>query len=332
MKAVTLVVLFSTFCLISGEGTTSAPPTTAGPAVDLAGAALSSFTEVTKQINQIQSVLSQLNGQLTKMVTMSTRLVTTGTTPAAADNSIPGLPNIAASTGGLTGSLFETFNRMTSQLTQIQNTIQQVTGQLQRVVETSTRMITGPALLYQEALPGTGNVIESILKTFQSWSAQLEQMNGVLRGMNKQWNRVIETGTRMITGSRSASHLYADGASGSSSGSGLPGLPGLPSGLPGVEQIQTFFSLLTSQFSAFQRVLTDLQSSLTRMVGFGGRPLAADATSSPSLSLPNASSPGDSVLAVVNTLTQQFQQIQKVLAELNQQMNRMIETGSKAMG
>lgn len=336
MKAITLVILFFTASLISCEETTAAPATSStGPAVDLAGAALNSFAEITKQINQLQAVLSQLNGQLTRMVTVSTRLVTGGSggRVAAADNSVPGLPNLAAGTGGLTGSLFETFNRLTGQLTQIQNTIQQVTGQLQRVVETSTRMITGPAL-YQDTLPGSGNVIDAVLRTFQSWSAQLDQMNGVLRTMSNQWNRVIQTGTRMITGGNQNNLLYADGSNTSSSGSILPSIPGLPSGIPGVEQLQSFFSALTGQFASFQRILTDMSGQLTRMISFGGRPLAADAAPGASTPQPASgpTSPGDSVLAVVNTLTQQFQQIQAVLAQLNQQMNRMIQTGSKAMG
>lgn len=331
MQAVTLVLIFSSLSLIWCEDA-PAPSSSAGPAVDLAGAALSSFAEVTKQINQIQSVLSQLNGQMTKMVTMSTRLISGGSGLRASDNSIPGFPGNPSS--GLTASLFDTVNRMTGQLTQVQNTIQSVTGQLQRMVETSTRMITGPAL-YQQAGPGTGNVVDSLLKTMQSWSSQLDQMNGVLRGMNQQWNRVIETGTRMITGGKQTSLLYADSANGSSSSPGLGSIgsliPGIPANIPGLEQIQQFFSLLTGQFAAFQRILTDFQGQITRMISMGSRPMAADSLPSGSPA-PGSVSPGDSVLAVVNTLTQQFQQIQKVLAELNQQLNRMIETGSKTLG
>lgn len=327
MQAVTVVAFLAVASLVSGQDSTPAVPT-----VDLAGAALSSFTELTKQINQIQTVLSQLNGQMTKMVTMSTRLITPPAGPAHADsNDLPALPNLSQATGGITQSIFATVQQMTSQLSQIQSTIQQVTRQLQQVVETSTRMITGPAL-YQSGLPaGAGNVIDSILSSFRSWSSQLEQMNGVLRGMSKQWNRVLETGTRMITG-QSGPALYADASTPSSSSSSGSSLP---TSLPGLEQIQSFFSLLTGQFAQFQRILTDFQAQLTRMTRsiIPGLPGIGGARLSPQpLDAPATTSPGDSVLAVVNTLTQQFQQIQRVLAELNQQLNRMIETGSKSLG
>lgn len=338
MRAVCLLVLVT---VVSAETQSSGSPL---PAVDLAGAALNSFSEMTKQINQIQSVLSQLNGQMSKMIVMSTRLISVpavrAADPETREDRFPGIP-----AGGLAGSMFETINRLTGQLSVIQNTIQQMTGQLQRVVETSTRMITGPALMYQEAGSVPGNVVESILRTFQSWNSQLEQMNGVLRGMSQQWNRVIQTGTKMITGSGGAAFYQAGDSSSessstpapsstSSSGLGLPSIPSLPAGVPGAAQIQSFFNLLSGQFSAVQKVLTDFSSQLTRMVTFGSGPtFYADQTTGGPAPAPDViTSPGDSVLTVIRTLTQQFQQIQSVLTELNQQMNKMIQTGSKAMG
>ena len=113
-----------------------------------------------------------------------------------------------------------------------------------------------------------------------------------------------------------------------------------------MDQLQSLFSLLTGQLQSLQRLLTDYTSQLTRMIT-GIRPMLltqgaalnyADVTApgapgaSTTTTTATGTSPGESVLAVIGTLTQQFTQIQKVLAEMNQQMNRMIETGSKAMG
>lgn len=301
--------------------------------LDIGSTVLAAFSEVTKQVNAMQSVLSQLNVQLNRMISTSTRLIA-GPELRYSDSDRAGL-----NPGGLAGSLFETFNRMTGQLSSVQTTMQQLSQQLQRVLESSTRMLTGPSL-YQSADQDNNNFVESVLRTLESWAKQLQQMNAVLRTMNGQWNRVIETGTRIITGTQQPGAAQYSPQADSGSGNGIAGLPGLPipSGLPGIEQLQQFFGLVGQQLVSLQRILIDFSGQLTRMVSNRGispmhqqpEPDQQQATGQGSNA--GLTSPADSLLNILNLLTNQFAQVQRVLSDLNGQMNRMLETGTRALG
>lgn len=295
----------------------AAPQTPSLPGVpDIPGALIGSFSEVTRQINSIQQVLSELNGHLARMLETSTRMITgrlnaEGST-ASPVPSIPGVPGFQGNpANGIIGTAFQTVQQLTGQLMQVQRSIQEITAQLERVVQTSTRIITGPSLLYAESnssLPSAPNFAEAALKTFQEWTNSLQGMNQVLREMNEQWNRVVATGSRMVTGKLQA-------------GSGPT--------LPGAEIVNAAVNGISQQISQLQRVLNEFSVQLTRMLESSTRlvsGLNAEGTS------PIGSSPGDSALAVVNALTQQFSQVQRVLSELNGQLNRMIETSTRMLG
>ena len=307
------------------------PATGLPQGLDIGSTVLAAFSEVTKQVNAMQSVLSQLNVQLNRMISTSTRLIA-GPELRYSDSGL--------NPGGLAGSMFETFNRMTGQLSSVQTTMQQLSQQLQRVLESSTRMLTGPSL-YQTPDQENNNFVESVLRTLESWAKQLQQMNAVLRTMNGQWNRVIETGTRIITGTQQpAAAQYspqADSGSGNSIASGLPGLS-LPSGLPGIEQLQQFFGLVGQQLVSLQRILIDFSGQLTRMVSNRGispmhqQPDPSQQQETGQSQGQGLTSPADSLLNILNLLTNQFSQVQRVLSDLNGQMNRMLETGTRALG
>jgi hypothetical protein len=289
------------------------------PGVDIPGALLGSFNEVTRQINSLQSILSELNGQVSRLIQSGTRLVS----GLDADSNTPTTPQIPnfGNTGGLVGAVIGSVQQVTGQLTNIQRTIHEMTTQLQRMVETGSRIVTGPLHYDDNSLPQlpNPNIAEAALKTFGEWAQQLQSINSVLREMNQQWSRVIDTGSKMITGK-----LLAEDQS-SSNPIGIPGL----GAVPGAEAIQSALNLLSNQFTSIQRALTDFSSQLTRMVESGVRAvggLDGETASPPSVN------PGDAVLNVVNTLTQQFTQVQRVLQELNGQLNRMVETGSRVLG
>lgn len=281
------------------------------PSVDIPGALIGSFSEVTRQISSIQSVLNELNGHLARMLETSTRMITgklnSESSSASPIPSIPGVPNFpGGNPAGLIGTAFQTVQQLTGQLMQVQRSIQEITGQLERVVQTSTRIITGPALYADNGNQSTPNFAEAAIKTLQEWTNSLQGMSQVLREMNEQWNRVVSTGTRMVTGK-------------------------LQSGpaLPGADIINTAVNSITTQVASLQRMLNEFSVQLTRMLESGTRlvsGLNAEGTS------PIGSSPGDSALAVVNALTQQFSQVQRVLSELNGQLNRMIETSTRMLG
>jgi len=235
---------------------------------------------------------------------------------------VPSIPNFG-NTGGLVGAVIGSVQQVTGQLTNIQRTIHEMTTQMQRMVETGSRIVTGP-LHYADdaALPQLPypNIPDAAMKTFNDWAQQLQSINSVLREMNQQWSRVIDSGSRMITGK-----LLAEGTTASPFG-----IPGLGS-VPGSEAIQSALSLLSNQFSSIQRALTDFSSQLTRMVETGVRGLGGLEADTPSITPPSLN-PGEAVLSVVNSLTQQFTQVQRLLQDLNGQLTRMVETGSRVLG
>lgn len=309
------------FVVLSLAALASAAPQNL-PGVDLPGAILSSFNEVTRQVNSLQSILSELNGQFARLVQSGTRLVA-GLEADSPTPQIPGVGNLGSGTGGLVGAAIGSVQQVTSQLTNIQRTIFEMTNQLQRMVETGTRIIAGPLHYDSNDAPQlpNPNIAEAAFKTFSEWTQQLQSINGVLRELNQQWSRVIDTGSRMITGK-----LVAEEPT-TSPGSIIPGI----GSLPGSEAFQNALGLFTNQLTAIQRQLTDFSSQLTRMLESGVRAVAGldgETTPAPQTGLP---SPGESVLNVVNTLTHQFQQVQKVLQEMNGQLNRMLETGTRAV-
>lgn len=310
------------FTLAVVTGVIAAPQSSPPPSVipglpDIPGALVSSFSEVTRQINSLQSVLSELNGQLQRMIETSTRLVTgklnsENSSPVPGVPSVPGLPSIASLQGnpasGLIGTAFSTVQQLTNQLLAVQRSIQEITFQLERVVQTSARIITGPALYADNGLPSAPNVAETALNTLREWTNSLQGMNQVLREMNEQWNRIVATGTRMITGKLQSGSLP---------------------NVPGSEIVNTAVNSISQQVNQMQRVLNEFSVQLTRMLESGTRlvsGLQAEGTT------PLGSSPGDAALAVVNALTQQFTQVQRVLSDLNGQLNRMIQTSTRIVG
>jgi len=289
--------------LLSCVALAAAAPQGGIPQVDIPGAILTAFNEVTRQVQSIQSVLRDLNGQFSRMVASGTRLV------AGLQQDQPNIPGIGGA-NGLVGTVFGSVNEITKQLTSVQRTILDINGQLQRMIETGTRMITGPAF-YADNEITPPNIAESTLKVLEDWTKQLQGISGVLRDIQQQFSRTVETGSRMITGK-----LQAEG-----SGNSITSLP--------IEGVQSALNLLTQQFQTLQGVLRDFSSQLSRMVESGSRLVAGLQEDQPSL--PSLPSPGDAALAVVGTLTQQFQAVQRVLSDLNSQLNRMVATGTRAI-
>jgi len=309
------------FVILSLAALASAAPQSL-PGVDIPGAILSSFNEVTRQVNSLQSILSELNGQFARLVQSGTRLVAGLEADSPSTPQIPGVGNFGAA-GGLVGAAIGSVQQVTGQLTNIQRTIFDMTNQLQRMIETGTRIISGPLHYDNNGAPQlpNPNIADAAFKTFSEWTQQLQSINGVLRELNQQWSRVIDTGSRMITGKLVAEESTPSPAS---------IIPGIGS-LPGSEAFQNALGLFTNQLTAIQRQLTDFSTQLTRMLESGVRAVAGldgETTPAPHTGLP---SPGESVLNVVNTLTHQFQQVQKVLQEMNGQLNRMFETGTRAV-
>jgi hypothetical protein len=81
-------------------------------------------------------------------------------------------------------------------------------AQLQRMISTGTKLIAGGALYAADA-PGTGtastsgpfpNPGEAFINTITDMTRNLQGISSLLREMNGQWSRILETGTKMISG------------------------------------------------------------------------------------------------------------------------------------
>lgn len=229
MQAINSLAVILLVVTVSGQESTQS--------VDLTGTAIQSFSELTKQINQIQELLSQLNGLMTKMVTLSTRLIISPENSAQSDsNSLP---------DGFRETITTQVQHLPDHLSQIKFAISQMTRQLQYMRETSARMIAQPQF-YQNV---------GITQSFNSWSMQLKQMDSVLRSMSKQWNHLVKR-ERQLTPERADSIHRSPRAKIT-----------LPTFLPGAKLINQLLEAICDATGGGGRILTELQVQLTRMTG-----------------------------------------------------------------
>jgi len=252
--------------------------------VDLGSTIVSQLGTFTRQISGIQSVLSELNAQVNRMISTSSRLVT-----GLADESGP------ASAGD---NALQALSQFTNQFAAMQRVLSDLSAQLNRMIASSTRLVSGQS----SDNNGPASIGESALSSLSQITSQLASVQRVLTDLSSQFNRMIETGSRLVSGQES--------------GSGSP-----------AEAVLGTLTQITSQFAAAQRILGELNGQLTRMIASSTRLVAGLDEETTTASGPV--SPAEAALQAVNQFTQQFASMQRVLSQLSGQLNRMIETGSR---
>ena len=323
------------------------------PGVDLPGVVVSQLSTLTKQLEGLQGILQSMSQQFSSMVRTSTRLV-------------EGLQSdITNPMTGLTdtfNALVSSMNQLTSQFALIQRTLSDVTSNLQRMVTSSTRII-GANPMYQ-AEPWT-NMGETILRSLEDVTRQMESTAAVLRDLNGSWSRLIESGSRLVSGLQSEQQQQqqqqqvatappptpAPGTqTGSNSGTGslastqtvtntttvTQGLTGSDTNSGPAGVANNVINRATNPTETIMKAA----DALNEQMG-AAQKIAADLTQQLSKLVQTAGkvvtgnrdlSPIEAGLNSVSEMTRQFTEFQNVLRSLNNQFNRMLESGTKMIG
>ena len=115
-----------------------------------------------------------------------------------------------------------------------------LTQQLSKLVQTAGKVVTGNRDL---------SPIEAGLNSVSEMTRQFTEFQNVLRSLNNQFNRMLESGTKMISGDESPS-LYADSTNNASP----------------ADAIFAAAQSLNEQAASLQRALTEMSSQLSRMI------------------------------------------------------------------
>jgi len=206
-----------------------------GPA-SIGDNAIQALSQVTNQLIAMQRVMSDLSAQLNRMITSSTRLVAGQSSGEAAVSSI-------------SDNAMEALSQVTNQLASMQRVMSDLSAQLNRMISSSTRIVSG-----QEA--GSGSPAEAALATLSQMTAQFAAAQRVLGELNSQLNRMIQSSTRLVAG--------LDGETTTAA----------PAGPNPAEAALQAVQQFTQQFAAAQRVLSDLSGQLNRMITTGSRLVA----------------------------------------------------------
>jgi len=188
---------------------------------------------------------------------------------------------------------------VTHQLSESQKILGEMNQQLNRMIQSGTRIVGKQEATLPNSIPTPGDVLVNI---GQQLTQQFTNLQRVFGEINQQFNRMIQSGTRLV-GKQEAT---------------LPSMPSAGDFFLNVGQ------QLTQQFTNMQRVFGEMNQQFNRMIQSGTRLLGKqDATSVPT--------PGDLFISIGQQMTQQFTQMQRIFGEMNQEFNRMIQTGTRAV-
>jgi len=160
--------------------------------------------------------------------------------------------------------------------------------------------VASAARVSRQAVPEGVDIGSTLVSQLGTFTRQVQGIQSVLTELSSQMNRMISTGSRLVTG-------LADESGPSSIGDNA---------------IQAF-SQITSQFQAMQRVLTDLSAQVNRMIASSTRLVAGQSAGEGPASI------GDNAIQSLTQITAQLASVQRVLTDLSSQFNRMIQTGSR---
>ena len=321
--------------LVSGLQSVPTVPTDVG----LVGHTAQSINSLVAQLSTLQRGIIEVTQQLTRMVQTGTRMVGGGA--AAVESRITsGLqaPNPSSDNGvdGLVSGISGITNSLVAQLSTLQRGLTDVMTQMTRIVQSATRMIGGsgplPAshrspsdrfLLGQNSETGSAtSITDAAIQRFRALAEQLQTLQSALSRMSSELNQRIGSGWSRLVSGQSAG-----------------GAPGVPSGLPeNPAPIESLLHTLQSfllQAQAAQRILVDMSRQINQLVQtstrFVGGQSAEGAPGVPS-GLPENPAPIESVLHTFQQLLTQALAAQRVLVDMNRQINQLVQTGTRFVG
>ncbi|KAI1285511.1 hypothetical protein HDE_11959 [Halotydeus destructor] len=147
---------------------------------DPAGSVLSAINTATQQFLVAQQTLAEMSRHMSRIVATSSKFVTGNGSPPPID------------------SILVNMQRVTLQFHEIQSAARSISGQVNRMIETGTRMIGGTGnLFYEEADPSP---LHLVLNAWNQLTSQIRSMQSLLEDVNKQFNILVSSNMRVLTG------------------------------------------------------------------------------------------------------------------------------------
>lgn len=228
----------------------------------LTSAATGQFNALNRQLSVVQSVLSELSRSLGEVVNTGTRTVNSNTEALSAS-----------------------FTPIINQLSTLQQALNNVATQAQKIIESSSRVITGQPLASAETLDNSATAVPSATPQSEASTAA------------PATTAKIDTTSNKGTPSETAISQVATTG-------------------PALMLVRTV-DATSKQLGQVTAVVDALSRQMTNILTTGARTLAV-----------NRLNPADSVLDVMEEYVKQIADIHKSLKNVNDQFNRLIETGT----
>lgn len=197
------------------------------------------------------------------------------------------------------------FNILNRQISTVQNILTELSRSLSETVSTGTRAVSANT--------------ESLTSSFTPIISQLSALQHALNTVAVQAQRIVDSGSRVITGQPLA-YFDSEGAADATASTSAPVTSGSAITAP-AEVFTRTVSTATRQLGQVTQVVEQLSKQMSNMLTTGARTLAI-----------NRLNPTDSVLEVMEDYVNQISQIQKSLRSANNQLNRLLENGPFSSG
>lgn len=197
------------------------------------------------------------------------------------------------------------FNILNRQISTVQNILTELSRSLSETVVTGTRAVSANT--------------ESLASSFTPIISQLSALQQALNTVAVQAQRIVDSGSRVITGQPLA-YPESEGTADTTASTTEKTATGSMITAP-AEVFTRTVSTATRQLGQVTQIFEQLSKQMSSMLTTGARTLAV-----------NRLNPTDSVLEVIEDYTNQISLIQKSLRNANSQLNRLLENGPFSSG
>lgn len=152
---------------------------TRGPAEVLIG----TVDTATQQLSQMARIMTDMTGQFTKFIATSSQLLT----------GFRGTP-------GLAETAFNTLEEFSRQFQEVQKGLKEVNTHFNRMIEIGSRALGRDGFHHYQELASPQNPGQAALNVLSNLTAQLTSALRILEDINGQFNRIIATSSKILTG------------------------------------------------------------------------------------------------------------------------------------
>lgn len=287
---------------------------------NIASSLINQLNTLSRQISAIQGVASELSRNLAGMVQSGTRLVqrlqAESQSSGASGSGSDGWSGITSQFVDQTmQNPFVTL--IVNQANQIQRALTDIGTQVQRMIDSGTRIITGA--------PGVGKVAqwpESVL--YQDASQPTTTTAAPPPSTNSGTGSASNTGTTTTTTTSTDTHGISQTQSITGPAAQTAGQTSQTANNASGSGAQIFtrtIELASQQMSQTQKVLQEVTHQVSTLLATGSRLVVGN----------RGPSPIETVLDVMQTVSREFDAIQGLLRQVNDQFNRMVVTSTRTI-